>query len=154
MSVLPETELGRAALAAHAARLKHDLGKYVALQQRWLGPDPDIAALRDALASDVLSTRRGPAGTVDALTVWAEFRPALVGEVEVADGVRVDLSDDEEFRAVDEAMDVLSRSAAALRHGAADDEVIREGHRAALRVADGCRALERRLGSWARRVDG
>ena len=73
-----------AAFAEHVARLKHDLGKYIAFRQNWLADEADEDALRQALVADLHHTRRGPAGSVDAQTVWREFRPPLLGEVALA----------------------------------------------------------------------
>lgn len=67
----------RARLLQHASRLKHDLGKYIALQQRWLPAEASRSDRLDALRSDLLHTRRGPDGSVDAHTVWTEFAPGL-----------------------------------------------------------------------------
>lgn len=131
------------ALAAHVGRLKHDLGKYVALQQRWLPADAPSADRRAALRDDLLSTRRGPSGIQDALSVWQEFRPGLRGEVELPGGHRVDLSAHPVVRAVEEGMGVLAEVVAALRAGDVSDEQVLRGGEAAVAVSDGCRALER-----------
>ncbi len=60
-----------------AARARHDLGKYVAFQARWLEPGATAEALRDALREDLLRTRKGPDGVVDAATLWRELRAPL-----------------------------------------------------------------------------
>ena len=154
MADLPDSPSARAALSDHVARLKHDLGKYVSMQQRWLGPDPPEDALRDALTSDLLSTRRGPLETVDAPTVWAEFRPLLVGDEALPGGGRVDLRGDSDFEALDGAMRGVSRAVEALRTDSLDRDGLFAGHRAAMEAADACRELARRLGAWGRRMDG
>lgn len=53
------------------ARTRHDLGKYVAMLTRNTDPS-DLAALRDALRSDLGATR-SPDFACDA--VWASLRP-------------------------------------------------------------------------------
>jgi len=68
------------ALLELVARLKHDLGKYIAFQIRWVDDTAPVSERRRALEADLLETRRGPSGTVDAHAVWLEFRPALYGE--------------------------------------------------------------------------
>lgn len=57
------------------AALRHDLGKYVCFEARWLGEDAGAEALRDALRADLLRTRRGPTGEEPAAAIWARLRP-------------------------------------------------------------------------------
>lgn len=66
-------------VADSANRARHDLGKYVCFQVRWLPEDADDDALRGALKDDLLRTRRGPAGEESAAQVWAGFRAELLG---------------------------------------------------------------------------
>lgn len=61
-----------------AQRVRHDLGKYVHLEARWLGEDADAAEYRDALRTDLLRTRRGPTGDEDCLTLWTRLRPTVL----------------------------------------------------------------------------
>ncbi len=63
--------------AAALAAVRHDLGKYIALNLRWLPDNPPIEELRDALRLDLLATRSGPDGTEDAVTLWRRLRPLL-----------------------------------------------------------------------------
>jgi hypothetical protein len=65
-------------------RVRHDLGKYVHLEARWLGEDADADELREALRTDLLRTRRGPEGHVGCVELWAQLRPTLSG-VDVAE---------------------------------------------------------------------
>lgn len=154
MPELPIDPQVRAALATHATRLNHDLGKYVALQQRWLGPDPAPEALREALATDLSATRRGEDGAEDAASVWARFRPELVGERLLADA-RVDLTGHPGFDALDAAMGEVSAAVARLARGERlDDAAVVEASRAALGAADACRRLAVELVSWHREHDG
>lgn len=132
-------------MANHVARLKHDLGKYVALRQRWLAEDAPIAERRAALFDDLLATRRSPNGIQDAVSVWQELRPALVGEVEVCGGWRVDLRQDPDLATVEDAMGTLAEVIAALRTGEVDVSIVERGEFEAVRVSEACRALDRRV---------
>lgn len=125
------------ALSEPLARLRHDLGRYVSLQVRWLGDDPDPDALREALAADLLQTRRGPSGAVDALAVWGELRPALA-----------ELAGDPDFARIEVGMAGVARAIDGLRAGDLDRDGVRRGAAAAAEVADACRAL------WARARGG
>lgn len=127
----------RRALRDHAARIKHDLGKYVAFQARWLDEGADPEDLREALAADLLATRRGPEGSVDVLTVWAGFRAPLVGEALLEDTHHIDLSASEPFRTLDAAVSALAPAVDALR---ADEEIdLARTRAAALAVAEACK---------------
>jgi hypothetical protein len=61
--------------AATAAR--HDLGKYMIFQLRWVGREGPLDDVREALESDLLRTRDGPGGTATAAAIWEELRDAL-----------------------------------------------------------------------------
>jgi len=119
-------------LSELAATLKHDLGKYVAWlsfnlpEEAWRGDPSD--ALVDALRSDILETRRGPALIETAAQVFdrltrAEPRPWRAPELaRVAAAVEV-------LRAVEPAIqrrdgEVLRRERAAIR--AAQTDIRRE----------------------------
>ena len=134
--------------AAHAllARLKHDLGKYVAFQQRWLGEDPDPAELLEALRADLLATRRGPEGETSAVEVWRAARPVLLGERAV-DGVTVDLRLDEDVAALSEAVAELEDWMPELRSEQPSARCLERCRALALNIADVCRRLERRARS-------
>lgn len=58
---------------------RHDLGKYIALQTRWLPDDPSTEELRAALIADLRRTRSGGGVEEDAALVWARLRPGLAG---------------------------------------------------------------------------
>ena len=73
------TSSERAALIEWIGRLKHDLGKYITMSQRWLEPDASISERREALIQDVTETRRGPDGTQTAVEVWGSFRAVYEG---------------------------------------------------------------------------
>ena len=60
-----------------ADRVRHDLGKYVHLEARWLGEDSTESEYREALRTDLLRTRRGPNGDEDFRTLWSRLRPSV-----------------------------------------------------------------------------
>jgi len=66
-----------------ADRIRHDLGRYATLQQRFL-PDPaSDDDLREALTADLSATHRGPDGVRSAAEVWERLAPeraAFVGD--------------------------------------------------------------------------
>ena len=129
-----------------AARIaKHDLGKYVTFQTRWLGADASEEERLDALRADLLETRRGPDGTVDALAVWAEFRPILHGEQALPGAGRIDLRALPEVRALGDAMRALEPVVRALRGGSAGAGALQGGTEGARVVAMSCQELQRRV---------
>lgn len=65
--------------------LRHDLGKYITFEVRFLGADPETEALRAALRADVLQTHKRGDEHATAWQVWARMRPALLeGDPDVA----------------------------------------------------------------------
>ncbi len=133
------------ALGDHLSRLRHDLGKYVHLQVRWLGPGASPEALREALAADLLETRRGPAGVVDAVALWHALRPPLIGAAPLEGGAIVDLSGDADVEAITHAMAQIARVIEALRRGSDDPETVDAGIAAARAVTAACRSLWSRI---------
>ena len=81
-------------VADSASRARHDLGKYVCFQVRWLPEDAGDDALRGALKDDLLRTRRGPDGVATAAEVWSGFRAELAEApgFSVIDGVVEELA--------------------------------------------------------------
>jgi len=134
----------REALAEYVARVKHDLGKYVSFQVRWLAPDAPVAERRAALLADLTATRRGPEGSWDAPSLWAALRPALVGEVTLPGGPRVDLSADPLVQRIDQAIAVIAEVVAVLGTDPVDERALDRGERAAREVSEACRELVRR----------
>ena len=59
-------------------RAKHDLGKYIAFECRWLPDDCSEDDLLIALQSDILRTASGPSVVKSAFEIWNELRPSLV----------------------------------------------------------------------------
>ncbi len=146
MARLEELDLEmRRAVVDHVARIKHDLGKYVAFQIRWLAEDASDADRRDALAADLLATRRGPEGTVDAPRVWAMARSGLVGQQPLIGERRADISDEPLLAEIDAQMAIIEQVIVALRNDTASTQDITRGTQAAFAVADACRSLQRRV---------
>jgi len=143
--MLPADSAQREAIAAHARRLKHDLGKYIAFRTRWLAGDAPHEEREQALRADLLATRRGPSGVSDAQDVWRGSRAVFFGEAPLVRDVRVSLAELPELRRVDQAMSALSVVIEALRAGPCDAAVVSQGILGAREVSDGCHALEQRL---------
>jgi hypothetical protein len=114
-------------------RLRHDLGKAIVRQVSWLGPNPDPTALREALAADLLATRRSPQGTVGAVALFDRLLPRLES-----------LPRDEDWRRLDAAMQEIRAIVVVLEGGTATQDDVERGVRAARAVADACRALHRK----------
>jgi hypothetical protein len=134
----------RDAVAEYVARVKHDLGKYVSFQVRWLGPEASVEDRRAALVADLTATRRGPEGSRDAASIWAALRPALVGEAPLPAGPTMDLSDDPLVQRIDEAIAVIAEVVSMLGEDPVDEAVVDRGEHAALAVSEACRDLVRR----------
>jgi len=75
--------------------LRHDLGKYVCFETRFVGLDADLPALRQAVQADVLATRKTGDAVEPAWDLWARLRPD-------------DLSDDPDVLAIDQAVEQLA----------------------------------------------
>jgi hypothetical protein len=135
-------------------RLKHDLGKYVAFQIRWLPPDASHEDRVQALRRDLLHTRSGPQGTVGALSVWREFEGVLIGKLPLPSGALADLVDDPGLDQIRNSMRSLAGLIPALQGEHVDEQVVVDGMRAAMAVADGCRELQRRVRAATKVVDG
>jgi hypothetical protein len=112
------------------ARARHDLGKYVHFEARWLAESASEADLREALAADLLRTRRGPGGTQSAATTWAELRAGLVAE-----------APDVALEGVDAGVRELAEAAARLE--SMELAELRELAERARQVADAVRGLGR-----------
>lgn len=114
-----------------AARARHDLGRYVALQTRFVGVDGPVEALREALASDLCETRRSPAGSVGVAAVWAACR------VDLAE------ADPALLAPVDQLVAALGERASRL--GVLDESTLRETAVLALACAAAVAELARRI---------
>ncbi len=112
---------------------RHDLGKYVSLNLRFLAPDADRAAQREALLADLTQTRRGPGGGVEsAPEVWAACRGGLPAAAP-------------EVLQVDAAMKHRQSSLPALMADSLDDDALAALAQAARGVTAALTALTRRL---------
>ena len=112
---------------------RHDLGKYVSLNLRFLAPDADRAALREALLADLTQTHRGPNGAPEsAPEVWAACRgglPAAAPETEE----------------VDKAIHLIQSQLPGLMNDSLDDDALQALAQAARGVTTALTALTRRL---------
>jgi hypothetical protein len=115
-------------LSDATARAKHDLGKYVAFQLRWLGPDCTDVDLLEALRADVLQTRRGPNGVETAMSIWSRLRPDLL-QADIAE--------------VDGAVSVLTEHARGLEEGTLSRDEMEVCQQAARDIARTLAALAR-----------
>lgn len=93
------------ASAEQIADLVHDLGKYVHLSARMLGPEAGLEERWAALREDLLETRRGPKGVQSAAAVYAQRRAALLPSLDAHPAVR----------ALDAHMAVIAAESDALR---------------------------------------
>ncbi len=115
-------------LVEAASRARHDLGKYVAFETRFVGLDATPDELRAALRNDLTRTRRGANGDEGCAAVWARLRPSLQGL---------------ELATIDGAVAALADGAARL--DALDAAALRALAGAALALADVLRDLHRDL---------
>ena len=131
------------ALLESVAAARHDLGKYVAMNLRWLPPEASTEDLRGALLVDLGATRRQGEITEDAAAVWSRVRRPLVGEADLEPGLRVDLSTDPDVQAIDDAIHRIRQILPDLP--TADPAHLAEARDAAFRVADALTSLQRRF---------
>lgn len=114
---------------------RHDLGKYVSLNLRFLPPDADRAALREALLADLTQTRRGPSGGQEsAPEVWSACRPALGAALTTP-----------EVGQVDAAIQHIQSALVGLQADTLDDEALQALAQSARGVTAALTALTRRL---------
>jgi hypothetical protein len=98
--------------AAAAARLRHDLGKYI----RFSAPETieaDTAVLRERLRADVLATRRSALATHSAVEVFDQWRHEEAGHLPAtaaaADTLERLASAMEDIRRLSSQIDALDR---------------------------------------------
>lgn len=72
-------------LSYELADLKHDLGKYMTLEVRFLGEGPDTEALRAALRADLLETDKRAGAVQPAWAVWARLKPSRLDDPDLAE---------------------------------------------------------------------
>ena len=111
---------------------RHDLGKYVSLNLRFLAPEADRAALREALLADLTQTRRGPSADESAPEVWAACRGGLPLAAP-------------EVQQIDAAIQHIQSSLPALINDALDDDALRALAQEARGISTALTALTRRL---------
>jgi hypothetical protein len=121
------------ALVGELADLRHDLGKYVHFEARFVGVDGSPDELRAALRADLLCTRRNGDTHETAWALWTRLRPPI-------------LSDDPDVMAIDADIEAL-RSADL---DAPDLDLVQLAKQAKA-VAQQCRSLHSR--ARARRED-
>jgi hypothetical protein len=61
------------------AAARHDLGKYVAMNVRWLPEDASAEDLRSALVADLCRTKESEGKVESAVELWQRLRRDLVG---------------------------------------------------------------------------
>ena len=111
--------------AAKAAR--HDLGKYVCFEQRWLPEGASDEELLEALRADVLETRRSRQGVETAPQIWARLRGPLA---DLPQAARVDAS-----------VDLLEQGLEGLRQGSLERARLEELASAARDISDTLKQL-------------
>jgi len=115
-----------------AAAARHDLGKYMIFQLRWVGRDGPLEDVREALESDLLRTRDGPGGTVNAAAIWVELRDGLAP------------FDPSAVASLDEGMALLADQLPGLTAGTLEDAEIRTLAQLAWSLSEQFEALYRR----------
>lgn len=139
LDALDATTIGD--MADWVGRLKHDLGKYISFQARWLEADAGSDARRQALRDDLLRTRRGPAGEASAAAVWRSFQARLD---ELPPHVRSAVVAEPAWQTIASAMRALEPVTVAVA-GDPPDELVDRGLDLAASVSSGCRALLARV---------
>lgn len=140
VETIPEAQLED--LVERLGAIRHDLGKYVAFELRFVGLDASSEELRQALRADLLATMRrrtqdGGEIVEAAWVLWRRLRPDV-------------LSEDPDVQAIDQAMSVLENS---------DIDAPGDNLRQTAELALSVSATTRRLSDRARarvqeRVDG
>ncbi len=118
-----------------AAVARHDLGKYIAFETRWVGESASGPDLLSALQADLLRTRSANGIEVDAVSLWQGLRVELEG-----------LGDEDiDLEAVDRAMERIGARLPALRQGGLELEALKDCVADAFLVSQHLDALFRRL---------
>lgn len=132
-------------------RLKHDLGKHITMEQRWQSEAASSADRLTSLSTDVLATRRGPAGSSNAFQIWAEFRDQLAGVESVSEGLRVNLLNWPELINIEMNIASLRDVSVGLENRTLTDEQLDRAELATQEVAGSCRKFVSRLREEAAR---
>jgi len=122
------------ALVEVAAKAKHDLGKYIAFQCRWLPEDAGKEDWIQALRSDLVETRRGPDGSEGAVEIWARLKPSFAS-----------LGSDPDIHQIEGAMRRIEAGLPYLERGDLDVNALHTMAEDARCVATHLAALHRRL---------
>ncbi|MEL6348992.1 MAG: hypothetical protein AAFV53_38160 [Myxococcota bacterium] len=125
------------ALVEALADLRHDLGKYVTFEVRFVGRDVDDESLRRALIADITRTRQRGAHQESAWQLWARMRPGVIG-------------DDADVTEIDAAMVRLK----AIDLATADRAQLDQAADEAVRIAGACRSLLQRAATRADALEG
>jgi hypothetical protein len=133
IAVVEEPEMPMSLLEA-AAAAKHDLGKYVAFQARWLPANASDQEWLEALQADVLHTRRSSDASQDAPSLWERLRGPLIP-----------LQGDSDLAAVDAAIAELQVILPRLAQGDLSSAELVRCSENARAVATHLAALHRRL---------
>ena len=115
-----------------AAAARHDLGKYMIFQLRWVGREGPLDDVREALESDLLRTRDGPGGTASAAAIWVELRDPLAP------------FDPQAVARLDEGMALLAEGLPGLAAGTLEDSELRALAQLAWSLSEQLEALYRR----------
>lgn len=138
------------ALAGVCERLRHDLGRYIAMQSRFVAPGDDAATRRTALCDDLLATRRGPSITLDAAQVFEPAAAVLSGRAPLVGDRSVDLRSVPRVARLFRAMQVVDDLIGKLRAGELADAELDQAIASAIEASDACRTLTRHVLSIAR----
>ena len=106
-----------------AHRAKHDLGKYIAFQVRWLPEEASDDELLTALRADLLATHSGADEVRGAVEIWAELAPAM------REGFPAD-----ELAALERSLERIAALSPGVREGSLERSVLEEARREAIAV--------------------
>jgi hypothetical protein len=120
------------ALLDAAQDARHDLGKYICMNQRWLGEQSPLPERMEALQADLLRTQSGPKGDQDAFSLWSRLRPPL-------EGVGSELEE------VDSALARLALHRDAIETGTLNEATLAACTADCKSIADALKRLTRRL---------
>ena len=112
-------------LCEELADLRHDLGKYITFEARFIGLDADTEALRQALRADILQTYKRGDHIESAWQLWERLRPAALSR------------DDPDVLRIEAALGALKQ----LSIDDAERDALLSGAAQASAVAEACRAL-------------
>jgi hypothetical protein len=126
-------------------RLRHDVGKYITMQQRWLGDEASVNARCEALLADVLQTRRREAETEDLFALWAEFEAVFGGRVCLGDGTRLDIVDDVDLMNIKSNVCLLEDVVRQLSSERPNPDLLERAEGATREISGACRSFSRRL---------